>query len=138
MWYNSLLTTQQSFHSLMRAYEKSMSHRISYNDERLAFTNKDQVTLLSSRLPPRDKPVEAFSFPWLSELRRRSNTIDFLVNHDITKMDDHANAWPTLVMPKIQLQQRLTMFKRQAFLLLYKLAGRCCVRTVSGIMYIWT
>jgi hypothetical protein len=82
--------------------------------------------ILSSRLPPRDNPVRALSFPWLSELQRRSATIEFLANHKITQMEDYTNDWPTLDIPKAELQRRLTMFKRKAFLLLYRLAD-CAV-----------
>lgn len=120
------LTFVQSFHSLLRRYEKSITRRVSYNDQRLAYTNNDELIILSSRLPPRDNPVRALSYPWLSELRCRSTIIDFLANHNITQMVDHTNDWPTLDVPKAELQCRLDLFKRKAFLLLYRLAD-CAV-----------
>ena len=120
------LTCVQSFHSLLTRFEKSITHRVSYNDQRLAYTNNDAQIILSSRLPPRDNPVRAHSYPWLSELRCRSTTIDFLATHDITQMVDHTNDWPTMDVPKAELQCRLNLFKRKAFLLLYRLAD-CAV-----------
>jgi hypothetical protein len=41
-------------------------------------------------------------------------------------MEDYTNDWPTLDIPKAELHQRLTTFKRKAFLLLYRLAD-CAV-----------
>ncbi|KAH8809733.1 hypothetical protein F5882DRAFT_390550 [Hyaloscypha sp. PMI_1271] len=122
----SLLLLSKSFHSLLTRFEKSITHRVSYNDQRLAYTNNDAQIILSSRLPPRDNPVRAHSYPWLSELRCRSTTIDFLATHDITQMVDHTNDWPTMDVPKAELQCRLNLFKRKAFLLLYRLAD-CAV-----------
>lgn len=41
-------------------------------------------------------------------------------------MEDYTSDWPTLDIPKSELEQRLTTFKRKAFLLLYRLAD-CAV-----------
>jgi len=120
------LTFQQSFHSLLKKYERSITKRLSYNDKRLAYTNTEQLTVLASRLPPRDTPVGSLSYSWLFEMRYRSTTIEFLVGHDITQMEDYTSDWPTLDIPKSELEQRLTIFKRKAFLLLYRLAD-CAV-----------
>jgi len=56
-------------------------------------------------------------------MRSRSATIDFLVRHEITDMFDttNTNSWPSLDLAKEELVWRLTEFKRNAFLLLYKL-----------------
>lgn len=59
-------------------------------------------------------------------MRYRSTTIEFLVDHEITQMEDFISDWPTLDIPKPELGQRLTTFKRNAFLLLYRLAD-CAV-----------
>jgi hypothetical protein len=37
-------------------------------------------------------------------------------------MEDITSDWPTLDIPKQELSQRITIFKRNAFLLLYRLA----------------
>lgn len=54
----------------------------------------------------------------------RRRTIDFLIEHEITEMVDTTNiaGWPTLDIPKDELFKRLGMFKKGAFLLLYRLA----------------
>jgi hypothetical protein len=120
------LTFLQLFHSLLKRYERSITKRLSYNDKRFTHTNPDQATILASRLPPRDAPVKSLSYSWLSEMRRRSTTIEFLVDHEITQMEDHTSDWPTLDVPKPELEERLNTFKRKAFLLLYRLAD-CAV-----------
>jgi hypothetical protein len=45
-------------------------------------------------------------------------------------MDDDTNGWPTLDMPKQELQQREREFKKRAFSLLYRLAD--CTAGVTG------
>jgi len=122
----SLLLLSKSFHSLLKRYEISCTKHLSYNEIRLAYTNSAQAIILSSQVAPRDNPVQALTYPWFSELRFRSTIIDFLTNHEITHMEDYTNDWPTLDIPKSELQQRLVMFKRKAFLLLYRLAD-CAV-----------
>lgn len=113
----------QSFRFLLKRYQKSITHQLSYNDPRLTYTNNDQLTILSSRMPPRNDPVTTHTFAWYSELRSRSVIIDFLVKHEITQMLDYTNDWPTLDVPKAELEQRLTIFKRRALLLLYRLVS---------------
>lgn len=59
-------------------------------------------------------------------MRCRLKETDFLINHDITHMTDSASDWPTLDIPKSALLQRLAIFKRNAFFLLYRVAD-CAV-----------
>jgi len=54
--------------------------------------------------------------------------MDVLVGHKITHMEDPTNHWPTLDIPKAELRQRLVIFKRRAFLLLYRLVGDSVIR----------
>src|SRR6187402_4391 len=93
------------------------------HDDCLKYTNQSQTTIVSSSLLPQDNTISAFSFPWIAEMRSRSATIDFLVRHEITDMFDttNTNSWPSLDLAKEELVWRLTEFKRNAFLLLYKL-----------------
>jgi len=65
--------------------------------------------------------VSVLTYDWYLEMRRRSHTIEYLTEHDISEMDDN-NGWPTLHLPKQELQQRKTLFKKRAFWLLYQLA----------------
>ncbi|KAE9376918.1 hypothetical protein N431DRAFT_480062 [Stipitochalara longipes BDJ] len=125
----SLLLLSKSFHSLLKRYEKSITYRLSCNDERLEYANMEECIIRSSgRLGM--QTVTALSYPWFSELRRRSTTIDFLASHEITQMEDSTNDWPTLDIPKAELRRRLAIFKRRAFLLLYRLAD--CAVGVDG------
>ena len=86
--------------------------------------------ILSSRMPPGDIVLSILSYPWIDEIHCRRQTIDFLIEHEITEMIDVTNSsgWPTLNIPKDDFSKRLTFFKRKALHLLYKLAD--C--TVSG------
>jgi hypothetical protein len=110
----------QSFHFLLKRYEKSITHSLSYNDDDLAYTNMQQPIIRSSGGTGKET-VTALSFPWFCELMYRSNTINFLTSHEITHMEDSTNDWPTLDVPKAELRQRLAMFKKRALLLLYQL-----------------
>jgi hypothetical protein len=110
----------QSFHFLLKRYEKSITHSLSYNDDDLAYTNMQQPIIRSSGGTGKET-VTALSFPWFCELMHRSNTINFLTSHEITHMEDSTNDWPTLDVPKAELRQRLAMFKKRALLLLYQL-----------------
>lgn len=56
-------------------------------------------------------------------MRSRVNTVEFLVQYDLTDMiDHHAQNWPTLDVPKAKLCQLVMLFKRLSFSLLFKLA----------------
>lgn len=63
-------------------------------------------------------------------MRSRSSLIEYLINHEITEMDDDTNGWPTLDVSKHELRQREMKFKRKAFSLLYRLAD--CTAGVKG------
>lgn len=53
----------------------------------------------------------------------RAQTMDFLINHELTDMiDHHAQSWPTLDLAKEALGQRIVHFKKLSFFLLYRLA----------------
>lgn len=57
------------------------------------------------------------------EMHSRVNTVEFLVRYDLTDMiDHHAQNWPTLNVPKAELCQRVMLFKKFSFSLLFKLA----------------
>ncbi|KAH9210556.1 hypothetical protein DL95DRAFT_448709 [Leptodontidium sp. 2 PMI_412] len=75
-------------------------------------------------MPLGDIVVSILSYPWVDEMHYRRRTIDFLIEHEITEMVDTTNiaGWPTLDIPKDELFKRLGMFKKGAFLLLYRLA----------------
>ena len=96
----------------------------------------EQLNILASQLPLRgESPLLRLTYPWLAEIRRRSDTIDFLLDHELTRMEDHTNDWPILEeVPKPDLDHLLTVFKRKALLLLYRLAD--CVVGHSGTMNI--
>ena len=117
----------QSFFSLLKSYEISCTKRLSYNDRRLEYTNQSQQTVLSSQVPPRDNALNVFSYAWYNELRFRCTIIEFLADHEITHMEDYSNDWPTLDVPKKELQRRLGMFKRRALLLLFQLVGKAWI-----------
>jgi hypothetical protein len=114
----------QSFLSLLKSYETSCTKRLSHNDRRLEYSNQSQQTILSSQVPPREHPLNVFSYAWYNELRFRSTIIEFLADPEITHMDDYTNDWPTLDVPKEELRRRLGMFKRRALLLLFQLVGK--------------
>jgi hypothetical protein len=57
-----------------------------------------------------------------SEARFRLSTIDFLINHELTEMEDPVDRWPILNLPKRELSRRHSEFKRRALLLLYRTA----------------
>ena len=117
----------QSFFSLLKSYEISSTKRLFYNDRRLEYTNLSQQIVLSSQVPPRDNPLNAFSYAWYSELRFRSTIIEFLADHEITHMDDYTSDWPILDVPKQELQRRLGVFKRRTLLLLFQLVGKAWI-----------
>jgi hypothetical protein len=71
---------------------------------------------------PGDATILALTYEWYMEMRHRSHSIGYLTEHDICAMDDDMNGWPTLHLPKQELRQRKTLFKKRAFDLLYKLA----------------
>ncbi|PVH87171.1 hypothetical protein DL98DRAFT_510030 [Cadophora sp. DSE1049] len=121
----SLLRLSKDFNSLLSNYERSISKSIrDSNTDEFAYTNADQATILPSRMPPGDIVVSILSYPWIDEMHSRRQTIDFLINHEITEMMDVTNSsgWPTLDIPKDELSKRLTIFKKRALLHLYRLA----------------
>ncbi|KAF8867024.1 hypothetical protein BDZ45DRAFT_777 [Acephala macrosclerotiorum] len=120
---NSLLHTSKSLYTLLKTYEKSICASILKRDPRLAWVNVDQPKVLSSQLPLGSSSVTKYTYPWVVEMRSRVNTVEFLVRYDLTDMiDHHAQNWPTLDVPKAELCQRVTLFKRFSFSLLFKLA----------------
>ncbi|KAH7403328.1 hypothetical protein BKA64DRAFT_641325 [Cadophora sp. MPI-SDFR-AT-0126] len=123
----SLLRLSKDFNSLLLKYERSICKSIrDTSKDDFAYTNVDEVMILSSRMPPGDLTVSILSYPWIDEMHCRQQTIDFLVNHEITEMMDATNSsgWPTLNIPKDELSKRLIVFKKRALLLLYRLADR--------------
>lgn len=115
----------QDFNTLLSNYECSISKCVrDTNKDKFAYTNVDQATILSSRIPPGDIVVSILSYPWIDEMHCRRKTIDFLVEHEITEMMDVTNSsgWPTLNIAKDELSKRLALFKRKSLHLLYKLA----------------
>lgn len=83
-------------------------------------------------MPPGTHKVNAFSYPWYSELRCRTATIKFLISHELTEMLDINGSWPTLPdVTKEDLMNRLQHFKKRALLLLYRLAD--CAAGVEAV-----
>ncbi|KAK0104480.1 hypothetical protein ONS95_004769 [Cadophora gregata] len=129
----SLLRVSKDFNSLLSDYERSISKSIrDTNVDEFAHTNADQATILSSRMPPGEIVVSILSYPWVNEMHCRQQTIEFLIEHEITDMMDvtSSSGWPTLDVPKEELSKRLAIFKRRAFLLLYRLAD--CTIGLTG------
>ncbi|PBP17258.1 putative integral membrane protein duf125 [Diplocarpon rosae] len=117
-----LLSLSKEFYSLLSTYEISVAKTVlDTSKHKFAFTNASQAEVLSSRIPPGDILVSRLSYPWISEMQCRSDVINFLLEHEITEMLDSTNSWPTLDRPKNELSKRLTMFKKRALSLLYKL-----------------
>ncbi|CAL3963795.1 unnamed protein product [Diplocarpon coronariae] len=117
-----LLSLSKTFYSLLSTYEMSVARTLlDTNKHKFAYTNASQAEVLSSQIPPSDTVISKLSYPWISEMQCRSDTIDFLVEHELTEMLDVTNSWPTLDRPKAELSKRLTIFKRRALLLLYRL-----------------
>ncbi|TVY82394.1 hypothetical protein LSUE1_G001817 [Lachnellula suecica] len=118
-----LMGLSKSFCLLLRSYETSLAKALSKNDDRLEHVNAAQPIALSSRLPPGDATVTTLTYEWYLEMRCRASLIDFLVQHEITDMDDDTNGWPTIEnIHKSELLLRQTVFKKRAFGLLYQLA----------------
>ncbi len=133
-WYSGSseprLITPEDFHSLLSMYERSVCKSLrNINREKYSYTNSTQPNILASRMPPGDMVVSILSYPWISEMQCRWNTINFLIEHELTEMLDHTNSWPTLNIPKKGLLKRLVMFKKAALLLLYRLTD-CAVSVV--------
>ncbi|KAH6719240.1 hypothetical protein BKA61DRAFT_597173 [Leptodontidium sp. MPI-SDFR-AT-0119] len=121
----SLLRLSKDFNFLLSNYERSISKSLrDVNKDGFIYSNADQDVILSSRMPSGDIVVSILSYPWVDEMHYRRRTIDFLIEHEITEMVDTTNiaGWPTLDIPKDELFKRLGMFKKGAFLLLYRLA----------------
>jgi hypothetical protein len=113
----------QSLCSLLKTYEKSICTSILKRDHRLAWVNASQHEILSSRMPLGSNSVAAYTYGWASEMMTRAQTMEFLINHELTDMIvDLAQSWPTLNLPKEALSQRIAHFKKHSFLLLYRLA----------------
>jgi hypothetical protein len=66
--------------------------------------------------------VDRMSYPWLSEIRWRIETINFLVQHKLTDMTDPEHNWPVLNVPQSELKVRLSRFKKDGLHLLYRLS----------------
>lgn len=63
----------------------------------------------------------------------RAQTMEFLINHQLTDMiDHHEQHWPTLDLPKQALCQRVEHFKKKGFSLLYRLAD-CSIRLTQTL-----
>lgn len=75
---------------------------------------------------PSSRIVTAFSYQWFSEMRCRAATVEYLIVHQLTDLEDEGNSWPTLSVSKPDLTQRLQHFKRRALGLVYRLAD-CAV-----------
>lgn len=123
----------QSLYTLLKTYEKSICASILKRDPRLAWVNVDQHEVLSSQLPLGSSSVTKYTYPWVVEMCSRVNTVEFLVRHDLTDMvDHHAQNWPTLDVPKAELCQRVMLFKRLSFCLLFKLADCATAMTETS------
>ncbi|TVY50155.1 hypothetical protein LOCC1_G000076 [Lachnellula occidentalis] len=120
----------QSFRSLLQSYETSITKALSKHDDRLIYVNSSESLVLSSRIPPSDAIVYSLTYEWYLEMRTRSSQVEYLTDHEITHMDDDINGWPTLDVPKGELQQHKRAFKKRAFCLLYRLAD--CTAGVDG------
>jgi hypothetical protein len=114
------LTLSQSFHSLIKTYEKSIIKSLYYIN-RFALVNSTSAAALCSRIPG-GVVIPPLTFSWYSETRFRLSTIDFLINHKLTEMEDPVDHWPSLDIPKPELSRRHSEFKRRALLLLYRTA----------------
>ena len=115
-----LLTLSQPFHLLIKTYEKSIIKSL-YNINRFALVNSTSTTVLCSRIPG-GVVIPPLTFSWYSETRFRLSTIDFLISHELTEMEDPVDRWPSLDLPKPELSRRHSEFKRRALLLLYRIA----------------
>ncbi|TVY46098.1 hypothetical protein LSUB1_G000028 [Lachnellula subtilissima] len=120
----------RSFRSLLQLYETSITKELSEHDDRLIYVNSSEPLVFSSRIPPRDAIVFSLTYEWYLEMRTRSSQLEYLTDHEITHMDDDRNGWPTLDVPKGELRQRVRVFKKRAFCLLYRLAD--CAAGVDG------
>lgn len=76
----------------------------------------------SSRMTPGEYTTNRMTYSWLSEIRFREQTLDYLVEHEILEMSDPEHRWPTLDLPKNELEHRLSAFKRDGLRLLYRLS----------------
>jgi hypothetical protein len=105
---------------LIKTYEKSITRTL-YNISSFALVNAPLTTALCSRIPGgvANPPL---TFSWYSEIRFRLSTVDFLINHELTEMEDPVDRWPFLDLPKLELSRRHSEFKKRAFLLLYRTA----------------
>lgn len=104
-------------HSLISNYETSISQSISTSCEPDLLQHSEKISILENPFF-----VTANTYQWLDELYSREKTIQYLLNHELTDMLSPIHNWPTLDIPKDDLNQRLGIFKRRALLLLYALA----------------
>jgi len=72
-------------------------------------------------MAPGSLAVDRMTYPWLSEIRCRIETIEFLIQHEVTEMTDPEHHWPTLNVPKHELDKRSSQFKKEGLHLLYRL-----------------
>lgn len=113
----------QSFSYLLKTYQNSILKYALQGDSELKFVNSTQYRIhATSIMTPGKFTVDEKTYPWLSEIRFRTETINFLVQHGLTDMTDPMNHWPVLENSKGDLEKRLLAFKKDGLHLLYRLS----------------
>lgn len=114
---------KQHFQRLLDLYESSILKTCLHGDDEFQYGNASQEEIhASSRMSPGDYTTDRMTYSWLSEVRFRNQTLDFLVEHEILDMSNPEHRWPTLDVPKHELNERLSAFKRDGLHLLYRLS----------------
>ncbi|KAH8663090.1 hypothetical protein BGZ60DRAFT_433103 [Tricladium varicosporioides] len=110
----------ESLHTLLKAYERSVTLTTSTHDDRFEYVNSLESTILAA--PPTCGPVSSLTYEWYIQLRSRNSLIDFLITHEITGMQDSTNGWPCLGMSIGEAFEREQEFKRRGLHLLFQIA----------------
>ncbi len=117
---------------MLNTYRVSIIKAAISQDTRLSFVNGlQQIILATGQMPPGQFTASQMSYGWLCEVQFRNKTIEFLISHELTEMSDPAHRWPTLDVSKDELQERLSLFKKDGLNLLYRLADCAAGFTVK-------
>lgn len=110
-------------HSLLKAYETSISQSVSRSCAPDLLWGTGKLSILTYPFT-----ATRHTYQWLDELNSRENSINYLINHELSDMLSPIHNWPSLDLPKNELSSLLQIFKRRALVLLYALADSAAGR----------